>query len=153
MQYWPEASLLIIGTKCFSTSPPGRDSETERIDSTALSLTTVSSTVAKFSSGGYSKIKFAQYMIFSFYPSVWADQNWVYAETVTWAREIYLICTYAWSQKAIGPRAYISGKSQLPMLQEICITSSTLKICQSPKPNARSLYIAMDACCDSGTQL
>ena len=48
----PEASRFIIGTKCFSTSGPGKDSATDRIDSTALSLTTVSSTVAKFSSGG-----------------------------------------------------------------------------------------------------
>ena len=46
-----------MGTKCFSTSLLGSDSDTERIDSTALSLTTVSSTVAKFSRGGYSITK------------------------------------------------------------------------------------------------
>ena len=35
---------------------------------------------------------------------------------------------YAQGPQARGLRAYISGKSRLPMLQVICIISSTLKI-------------------------
>ena len=36
---------------------------------------------------------------------------------------------YARSPRATGPRAYISGKSRASMLQVLCITSGTLKIC------------------------
>ena len=46
--------------------------------------------------------------------------------------------------QACGLRAYISGKSQLPMLQVICNIFGTSKIA----PNL--LYIAMDSHCDCG---
>ena len=36
---------------------------------------------------------------------------------------------YARGPQARGLRAYISGESQAPMLQVLCITSGTLKIC------------------------
>ena len=48
----PVASLLIIGTKYSSISSVLWCSATARSESTALSLTTVSSTVARLSSGG-----------------------------------------------------------------------------------------------------
>ena len=59
----------------------------------------------------------------------------------------------AQSLKATGLRlrAYISGKSRLPMLQVICITFGTLKICPSLKPGAHLLYMAMDAHYDCNT--
>ena len=43
---------------------------------------------------------------------------------------------YARSPRAAGPRAYISGKSRVHMLQVICNTSGTLKIC----PNLTSIF-------------
>uniref|UniRef100_A0A915KG67 Uncharacterized protein n=1 Tax=Romanomermis culicivorax TaxID=13658 RepID=A0A915KG67_ROMCU len=51
--YIPNANLLIIGKNCSSNMALECFSEICRNDSTALSRTTVSSTVAKFSKGAY----------------------------------------------------------------------------------------------------
>ena len=51
--YVPVVSLCIMGRKCFSMSPGEWTSATALRDSTALSRTTVSSTVARLSSGGW----------------------------------------------------------------------------------------------------
>ena len=48
---------------------------------------------------------------------------------------------YARSLRAAGPRAYISGESRAPMLQVICITSGTLKICPNLQAFALPIYI------------
>jgi len=48
----PDASRLTMGTKCSSSNELECFSEISRKDSTALSRTTVSSTVARFSRGG-----------------------------------------------------------------------------------------------------
>ena len=54
---------------------------------------------------------------------------------------------YAQSLRAIGPRlrAYILGKTQVPMLQLICYTSSTLKSAQNLTSIFSSVYIVMDS--------
>ena len=47
----------------------------------------------------------------------------VFVIVVTWARVIYLICMpKARGPQARGLRAYISGKSRVPMLQLLCNT-------------------------------
>ena len=53
LQHLPHARRLTIGTKFSSRSSVEWCSATERSDSTALSLTTVSSTVARLSRGGW----------------------------------------------------------------------------------------------------
>ena len=52
---------------------------------------------------------------------------------------------------ARGPRAYISGKSRVHMLQVICNTSGTLKICPNLMSIFPPLYIVMGTRCDCGT--
>ena len=44
-------------------------------------------------------------------------------------------------------RAYISGESQVPILQVICITSSILKIGPNLLIAALPIYITMHSCC------
>ena len=51
---------------------------------------------------------------------------------------------------ARGLRAYISGESRAPMLQVICITSSTLKICPNLQASALPIYITMSIRFDYG---
>ena len=48
---------------------------------------------------------------------------------------------------ARGLRAYISGKSQVHMLQLICKTSGTLKIRPNLPPLNRAIYIVPGAHC------
>ena len=50
--------------------------------------------------------------------------------------------------QAQGMMAYVSGKSQAPMVQAICITSITLKILHLA---ALPIYIAISSRCDYGT--
>ena len=45
---------------------------------------------------------------------------------------------------AQSPRAYILGESRVPMLQVICITSGTLKICPNLQAFALPIYITMN---------
>ena len=56
---------------------------------------------------------------------------------------------HAQSLKATGPKswewAYISGKSQAPMLQVTSITSGTLKICSNLQITALPIYITMNS--------
>ena len=68
----------------------------------------------------------------------------IYVIVVTWAREICLISMR-------GLRAYISGKSRVHMLQVICNTSGTLKICPNLTSIFRPLYIEMGTRCGCGT--
>ena len=58
---------------------------------------------------------------------------------------------YARSPRAAGPRAYISGKSRVYMLQVICNTSGTLKICPNLTSIFPPLYIVTGTRCDCGT--
>ena len=51
---------------------------------------------------------------------------------------------------ARSSRAYISGKSRVHMLQVICNTSGTLKICPNLMLIFRPLYIVTDTRCDCG---
>ena len=51
---------------------------------------------------------------------------------------------------ARGPRACILGKSQAPMLQVVCITSGTLKICPNLQVTALPIYITMSSRFDYG---
>ena len=73
--------------------------------------------------------------------------NDVHVIVVTWARGICLICM----PKARGLRAYISGKSRVHMLQVICNTSGTLKICPNLMSIFPPLYIVTGTRCDCGT--
>ena len=57
----------------------------------------------------------------------------IHVIVVTWAQVIYLVCM----PEAQGLRAYILGKSQVPMLQLMCNTSGTLKSTQ----NLLSLFL------------
>ena len=52
---------------------------------------------------------------------------------------------------ARGLRAYISGKSRVHMLQVICNTSGTLKICPNLMSIFPPLYIVTGTRCDCGT--
>ena len=52
--------------------------------------------------------------------------------------------------QARGLRAYISGESRAPMLQIICITSGTLKICPNLQAFALPIYITMSIHFDYG---
>ena len=71
---------------------------------------------------------------------------------VTWARGICLICmSEARGPQARGLRAYISGKSRVHMLQVICNTSGTLKICPNLMSLFPPLYIVTGTRCDCGT--
>ena len=75
-----------------------------------------------------------------------------YVIVVTCALVIYLICM----PSALGPaalrlRAYISGKSRVHMLQVICNTSGTLKICPNLTSIFPPLYIVTGTRCDRGT--
>ena len=70
-----------------------------------------------------------------------------YVIVVTWARGICLICM----PEARGLRAYISGKSRVHMLQVICNTSGTLKICPNLMSIFPPLYIVTGTRCDCGT--
>ena len=51
---------------------------------------------------------------------------------------------------ARGLREYISGESQVPMLQVIYITSGTLKICPNLQAFALPIYITMSIRFDYG---
>ena len=64
--------------------------------------------------------------------TIYIYRIYIYVIVVTWARRICLICM----PEARGLRAYISGKSRVHMLQVICNTSGTLKIC----PNLTSIF-------------
>ena len=57
---------------------------------------------------------------------------------------------YARSPSAAGLRAYISGESRAPMLQLICITSGTLKMCPNLQAFALPIYITMSIRFDYG---
>ena len=57
---------------------------------------------------------------------------------------------YTRSSRAAGLRAYISGESQAPMLQVICITSGTLKICPNLQCSALPIHITMGIRFDYG---
>ena len=46
--------------------------------------------------------------------------------------------------------AYISGKARVPVLQLICYTSGTLKICPNLKLTAQLAYIVTDTDYDCG---
>ena len=52
--------------------------------------------------------------------------------------------------EARGLRAYISGESRAPMLQVMCITSGTLKICPNLQVSALPIYITMSIRFDYG---
>ena len=65
---------------------------------------------------------------------------------VTQARVLCLICMYARS-----PRTYISGKARVPVLQLICYTSGTLKICLNLTLIFPSAYIVTDSDYDCGS--
>ena len=71
----------------------------------------------------------------------------IHVIVVTWARGICLICML----EARGLRAYISGKSRVHMLQVICNTSGTLKICPNLMSIFPPLYIVTGTRCDCGT--
>ena len=58
---------------------------------------------------------------------------------------------YARGPQARGLRAYISGKSRVHMLQVICNTSGTLKICPNLMSIFPPLYIVTGTRCDCGT--
>ena len=58
---------------------------------------------------------------------------------------------YARGPQARGLRAYISGKSRVHMLQVICNTSGTLKICPNLISIFPPLYIVTGTRCDCGT--
>ena len=58
---------------------------------------------------------------------------------------------YARGPQARGLRAYISGKSRVHMLQVICNTSGTLKICPNLTSIFPPLYIVTGTRCDCGT--
>ena len=73
--------------------------------------------------------------------------NIIHVIVVTWARGICLICM----PEARGLRAYISGKSRVHMLQVICNTSGTLKICPNLMSIFPPLYIVTGTRCDCGT--
>ena len=76
----------------------------------------------------------------------------MYVIVVTWARGICLICMpEARGPQARGLRAYISGKSRVHMLQVICNTSGTLKICPNLMSIFPPLYIVTGTRCDCGT--
>ena len=51
---------------------------------------------------------------------------------------------------ARGLRAYISGESRAPMLQVLCITSGTLKICLTYRFCFAYIYITMSIHFDYG---
>ena len=57
---------------------------------------------------------------------------------------------YARGPQAQGLRAYISGESRAPMLQVICITSGTLKICPNLQAFALPIYVTMSIRFDYG---
>ena len=52
---------------------------------------------------------------------------------------------YARGPQARGLRAYTSGESRTPMLQVICITSGTLKICPNLQAFALPIYITISS--------
>ena len=69
-----------------------------------------------------------------------------------WARGICLICMpEALGPAALGLQAYISGNSRVHMLQVICNTSGTLKICLNLTSIFPPLYIVTGTRCDCGT--
>ena len=76
----------------------------------------------------------------------------MYVIVVTWARGICLICMpEAQGLQARGLRTYTSGKSRVHMLQVICNTSGTLKICPNFTSIFPPLYIVTGSRCDCGT--
>ena len=74
---------------------------------------------------------------------------YVYVIVVTQARVLCLI--YARSPRAAGPRAHISGKARVLVLQLICYTSGSLKICPNLMLIFPSAYIVTDIDYDCGS--
>ena len=95
--------------------------------------------------------QFYNYLLTPFDPPTQLH-NYIYVIVVTWARGICLICMpEARGPQARGLRAYISGKSRVHMLQVICNTSGTLKICPNLMSIFLPLYIVTGTRCDCGT--
>ena len=82
--------------------------------------------------------------IMEYATSVWDSyyNTEIYLIVVTWARVICLICMpKARGSQARGLRAYISGKSRVPMLQQLCNTFLVSCVLAKSSVELQQLYL------------